>query len=139
MYPPPAKNSIRTMTLSKPVKRFLAGVASAFLLLCQSAVAAQACALAPAVAGESALAEPCHHSIPRSGNAAGHAQQQNCPAQYASAGFAKLDVPQAADLPALEVQPGWLRASMHDGSKSIAPPARAEPPPLAILHCCLRI
>jgi len=127
------------MTFSMPAKRLLAGVASAFLLLCQSAVAAQACALAPAVAGESALAEPCHHAVPQSGNAAGHAQQQNCPAQYASASFAKLDVPQAADLPGLEVQPGWLRAPVHEGLNSITPPARAEPPPFTILHCCLRI
>jgi len=121
-----------------PAKRLLAGIASAFLLVCQTAVAAHACALSTAVAGESTLNERCHDAVPQPGNAAGHAQQHNCPAEYASASLAKLDIPQAADLPGLEVQPGWLRAPVRDGLNSIALPARAEPPPLTILHCCLR-
>lgn len=116
----------------------MAVLAGAFVLLCQTAAAAQACALAPAVAGEIALAGPCHDAAAQPGDAAGHAQQQNCPVQYASAGFVNLDIPQATDLPGLDVQPGWLRAPVRDGLSSIALPARAEPPPLTILHCCLR-
>jgi hypothetical protein len=126
------------MLLSRRTTRFVAVLAGAFVLLCQTAAAAQACALAPAVAGEIALAGPCHDAVPQPDNAAGHAQQQNCPAQSASAGFAKLDIPQAADLPGLEVQPGWLRAPVRNGLSSIALPARAESPPLTIVYCCLR-
>jgi hypothetical protein len=126
------------MLLSRRTTRFVAVLAGAFVLLCQTAAAAQACALAPAAADERAFAETCHDAASQSGNAAGHAQQLNCPAQYASAGFANLDIPQAADLPGLEVQPAWLRAPVRDGLSSITLPARAEPPPLTILHCCLR-
>jgi hypothetical protein len=126
------------MLLSRRATRFVAVVAGAFVLLCQTAAAAQACALPPAAASESALAETCHDAVPLSGNAAGHAQHQNCPAHNASAGFAKLDIPQAADLPGLEVQPVWLRAPVRDGLTSITPLARAESPPVTILHCCLR-
>jgi hypothetical protein len=126
------------MLLSRRTTRFVAVLAGAFVLLCQTAAAAQACAQAPAVAGEIASAGPCHDAVPQPGDPAGHAFQQNCPAQHASAGFAKLDIPQAADLPGLEVQPGWLHAPVRDRLISIALPARAEPPPLTILHCCLR-
>ena len=126
------------MQLSKRTTRFVAVLAAAIVLLCQTAAAAQACTLAPAVAGEIALGGPCHDAVLQPGDAPGHAQQQNCPAQYASGGFAKLDIPQAADLLGLVVQPGWLLAPVRDGLSSIALPARAEPPPLTILHCCLR-
>jgi hypothetical protein len=126
------------MLLTRRITRFVAVVAGAFVLLCQTAAVAQACALPPAVAGESAMAETCHDSVPQSGDAAGHADHQNCPAHNASAGFAKLDIPQAADLPGLEVRPGWLQVPVRDGLNSIALLARAEPPPLTLLHCCLR-
>ena len=126
------------MALSKPARRMVAGIASAFLLLCQSLAMAQACVPAPAVAGESALIQPCHDAASQSGDTAGHAQQHDCPAQYASAGFSKIDVPHALDLPGLAFQPGGLAAPARDGWIALAPPARAESPPLIILHCCLR-
>jgi hypothetical protein len=126
------------MLLSRRMTRFVAVLAGALVLLCQTAAAAQACALAPAAADEIVLAETCHDAVPSSGNAAGHAQHENCPAHNASASFAKLDIPQAADLPGLEVQSGWLWAPVRNGLSSIALLARAEPPPLTILHCCLR-
>jgi hypothetical protein len=127
------------MTLSLPAKRLLAGIASAFLLLCQTAMATQAWGLVPAVAGESTLSDRCHGVGPQTGDASGHALQQTCPAEYASASFAKLDIPQDAELPALAPDPGWLRARARDDLISGMLPARAEPPPLSILHCCLRI
>jgi hypothetical protein len=114
------------------------GIASAFLLLCQTAAAANACAAAPTHAGEVALAELCHDAVPQPGDAEGHAQQHSCPAEHASPSFAKLDIPQAANLPGLAVKPVWQRAPLRMGLSSIALLARAEPPPLTILHCCLR-
>ena len=130
--------SIRAMLLSRRTTRFVAVLAGAFVLLCQTAMAAQACGLALAASEGSSLSESCHGIVPQSGDAPGHVQQQNCPSEYASASFAKLDIPQAADLPGLVVQPVWLLAAVRDGLISIALPARAEPPPLTILHCCLR-
>jgi hypothetical protein len=125
------------MLLSRRVTSFVAVLAGALVLLCQTAAAAQACALAPAAADEIVLAETCHDAVPQPGSAAGHAQHGSCPAHSASATFAKLDIPQAADLPGLDVQSGWLLAPVRNGLSSIAL-ARAEPPPLTILHCCLR-
>jgi len=126
------------MVLSRPTKRLLAGIAAAFLLLCQTAMAAQACGLTSANAGEHAASEPCHESIFGSGEAPRHTQEQGCPSEYASASFAKLDIPQAADLPALLVQPDRVHTPLLANLNAAAPPARAESPPLTILHCCLR-
>jgi hypothetical protein len=126
------------MTFSRSGKRLVAGVASAFLLLCQTAMAIETCGLTPAVAAESASGGHCHGIASQPANESGHAQDQNCPAGFASASFAKLDIPQAPDLPALAVQPGWLRTPVRNGLITAAPPARAEPPPLILVHCCLR-
>lgn len=126
------------MTFSRSARRLLAGIATAFLLLCQTAMAAQACAAAAAAAAESASSGHCHGVATQSGNKSGHIQDQNCPAGYASANLAKLDIPQAGDVPALEAQPRWLWAPVRSGLNAVAPPACAEPPPLIIVHCCLR-
>jgi hypothetical protein len=126
------------MKLSRPGRRFVAGIAGALLLLCQTAMAAQACSLAAAAAGESALSGICHDIVPPTGDTPGHAQQQNCPTELLSASFAKLDVPPAVDLPALQVQPAWLQAAAREGLIPIAVPARAVSLPLTIVHCCLR-
>ena len=126
------------MTLSRSARRLLAGIAGGFLLLCQTAMAVQACGLAPAAAGEVAAGEPCHGADPQSGDAPGHALQQSCSSGFTSAGFAKLDVPQVADLPMLVLHPASLPAPAHGEVIAVAIPARAESPPLPILHCCLR-
>lgn len=126
------------MVLIRSAKRVVAGIAGVFLLLCQTAALAQACAPAPAVAGESTLIAPCHDAALQSGDIAGHAQQHACPAQHASAGVTKIDTAQAVDLTVMEVQPRWLPVPAQDNWTALAPPARAESPPLIILHCCLR-
>jgi hypothetical protein len=126
------------MIFSRPTRRLLVGIAAAFLLLCQSAMAAQACGVAPAIAGEPASSEHCHGADAQSGGAPDHALHQACPSHDASLSLAKLDVPQAADLPALALPPQLLRAAVRDALIITAVPARAESPPLAILHCCLR-
>jgi len=126
------------MTFSRPTRRLLASIAGALLLLCQTAMAAQACGPAPAVAGEIASSAHCHGADPQSGDAPGHALQQTCPSDHASLSFAKLDVPQPADLPALVLPSHLLRTAARDVLIIAAVPTRAEPPPLSILHCCLR-
>ena len=86
----------------------------------------------------SVMAEPCHDTVRPSSETPGQAQPHGCSAQYASAGAAKIDVPQLLDLPALEVEPRALPAPARDVWIATAPPPRAAPPPLTILHCCLR-
>jgi hypothetical protein len=126
------------MTFSCSTKRLLAGAASAFLLLCQTAMAMETCGLAPEVAAEGASGGHCHGIASQPGNESGRVQEQNCPTGYPSAGLAQLDIPQAADLPALEAWSGWLQSPVRNGLNPVAPPPRAEPPPLIIVHCCLR-
>jgi len=126
------------MSFSRATKRLLAGVATAFLLLCQTAMAAQACGLTPAMTGEGSANAHCRDVIPQSGDGPGDPQQAGCPSDYASASFAKLDIPQVADLPGLQVEPVRPWAPAHIRMISVAPPARAEPPSLIIVHCCLR-
>lgn len=126
------------MTFSFPARRFLAGAACAFLLLCQTAMAAQACGLEPANAGEIGSSQHCHNANGQAREAPNHAFHQTCPSDQATLSFAKLDVPQAADSQAFALHPRPFRAAARDGLIVAAVTARAEPPPLSILHCCLR-
>lgn len=126
------------MIFSLPGKRLIAVIAGALLLLCQTAMASELPGLAAAFAGETALSEACHGIVPRVSDAPDHALHQNCPSEYATPGFAKLDIPKAVDLPALQVRPVWQQAPAHDRLTRVAAPARAEPPPFTIVHCCLR-
>ena len=126
------------MRFSRSTKQLLVGVAASFLLLCQSAMAAQACEPMPATATERAASEPCHEGVSHSGDTSGHAQQTVCPSEYASASFAKIDVPPVADFPASSVASEWVWAAIPASLNPAAPPARLEPPPHSILHCCLR-
>ena len=126
------------MRLSRPTRRLLAGIAGAFLLLCQTAMAAQTCCTTWASAGERAATEPCHEGGSHPADAPASSQEQGCPSEYATPSFAKLDVPPVLDLPALPVQPERLWTDLPVSLNLAAPPARAEPPPLSILYCCLR-
>ena len=126
------------MTFSRSARGLLAAIASASLLLCQTAMAAQACAPAPEAVAEATASGHCHGVADQSGDDPGHVVEQNCPAGYVSASLAKLDIPQAADSLALEIEPAWLRAPVRGSLSADAPPARAEPPPLILVHCCLR-
>jgi hypothetical protein len=127
------------MVLTKSAKRLVACIASVFLLSCQAASAAQVCLPSTPPAADSATIEPCHEATHPSGDTQEHAQPHGCPAQYASAGVTKIDTPQAVDLPGVDVPPRWISVPPRDGRLAVAPPARAEPPPLTILHCRLLI
>jgi hypothetical protein len=126
------------MALTRSAKRLVACTASVLLLWCQGAAAAQVCVPAAEPAGEIALIAPCHDAAHPSGDAPGQVQSHGCSAQYASAGTVKIDAPQAIDLPALEIEPRQFPVPSHDLWIAAGPPARATPPPLTILHCCLR-
>ena len=138
MYPACAKVSIRAMTFSRSTKGLLAAIASASLLLCQTALAAQACALAPEAAAETTASGHCHDGALQSGDEVERIPDHNCPAALISASLIKLDIPQIADFPAIEFEPRWIRDPVRGGLSDLAPLARAESPPLSILHCCLR-
>jgi hypothetical protein len=125
------------MVCARSFHRFVAAAAGALLLVCQTAGAAQACLASPAGAGGSAVAEPCAGADHRPAGESGEVQSRCCPALYASAGAAKIDLPQAIGLPA-PAPPGRAAAPVGEARPVIAPSQRAQYPPLIILNCCLR-
>ena len=126
------------MVLTASNRHLIACIASVLLLWCQGAAAALVCVPPTGPAGGSSSLEQCHETAHPADHAPGNVQPHGCSAQYASAGAVKIDVPQAADLPALEVESDWLPVPARDNWLAAAPPARATPPPLTILYCCLR-
>lgn len=130
---------MRAMVCTRSARRLLAIMASAFLLLCQTTALALVHVPVPAAADETALFAPCHDAVTSSRDSDEHAQRHDCPSQYASAGGAKIDAPQAPELPAIGIAARALPAPASAGWVAAAPPARAAPPPLTILHCRLLI
>lgn len=117
----------------------MAAAAGMLLLLCQAAVAAQPCmSVAPATA-KAVFTQPCHEADSQSGNTAGHGvHEAYCPAQCASASIAKLDVVAPSGIPVLTARLDQPLLVACAGPLSVPLTARADSPPLPILHCCLR-
>ena len=117
----------------------MAAAAGMLLLLCQAAVAAQACmSVAPATA-KAAFTQPCHEAGSQSGNMAGHGvHEAYCTAQYASAGIAKPDVMAPSGIAVLTARLDQPLLVARAGPLLVPLTARADSPPLPILHCCLR-
>ena len=118
------------MALPNSSRRLIALVTAVFLLLCQTAFAAQACAHGfAAVAG--AAGEPCHGASDEPVPSAG----SSCEVSSAVAEPVKLPVLDAGDLRfvGLVVYPAEATAlALHD-ARALHPPCRA--PPLTVLHC----
>ena len=64
--------------------------------------------------------------------------QSSCPARYASVNLAQLDIPAAADAPPLAVRLSQPVPPTRESPFVAKLPAHAEPPPLCIVHYCLR-
>lgn len=126
------------MTLSKSSRRLVAGVTALLLVACQSLAVARAGGLGSAESGAGAAMISCHNPGEGPGNTEDTARQASCQSKYTSPsppGFTILDL---TDLPAftvsvvrLPVVPAFLQAAASQLE-------RIEPPPLLILHCCLR-
>src|SRR5262245_61089460 len=123
------------MTASKSFRRLIAVATAALLLACQTAAVVHACDLGTSQPG--ATSEPCHDS--GHGNRGDNNAPKNCQSQHVSPlSPAELGVLAAAALPtfAERVDHCTVAAEMR---ASLAPQlARAESPPLTILHCRLR-
>jgi hypothetical protein len=125
------------MFLSRLMRRFVAVAAAALFLACQAMAVASAPSPAFAQSGADAAQLPCHDGGGEAGKSAGEGCPAQCQIQNASSTLSKI-VYSTTDLPAITVAFDHFVAVA-----SIAPPvvswlARIEPPPLRILHCCLR-
>jgi hypothetical protein len=127
------------MTPLKTTRRILAGISAVVVVLCQSAALAHACAGSAAQPAPAAAHAPCHdageNNLPGPAHDAHPAQ---CLSQATASSPALPDVPLLAGLPALVIRAAVVRITEAGLTVSALPPVQGEPPPLAILHCCLR-
>ena len=128
------------MTLSKAARRVVVGITAVFTLLCQSTALAHACAASSSQPAAAVTHAPCHDT--GAGDTQGPANDTHraqCLSQATSSSPALPDVPLLAGLPPLVVHaaaPGIGEIRFLPVSEP--PPLSGEPPPLTILHCCLR-
>jgi hypothetical protein len=118
------------MLFSRPVRRFLAVLFAAVLLLCQSLAFANACITG--TPQDDSTTAPCHES----GDPSKAPSQDNCHHASPASGFS-IDLLAVTDLlPSLieivlpEAQ--WISAFLE------SPQLCFEPPPLRLVLCCLR-
>ena len=127
------------MTLSKAARRIVAGITAVVVLLCQSTALAQACAGSSAQPAAAMAQPPCHDEGGNDARGPAHdAHPSQCLSQATSSSPALPDIPLLAGLPALVMISTALRIGETGLPVSEPPPLRGEPPPLTILHCCLR-
>jgi hypothetical protein len=95
---------------------------------------AQACLTMAPQPDSGAVQQPCHGTSGQADSNPQAAGQGSC--HYASPAVADLPIFSAADLPSIVARASDAIASAP--ASRLAPPAKVEPPPHSILHCCLR-
>ena len=108
-------------------------------LACQGMAIVYARSLETARSGAEAAQESCHDVGRQSdSNTQKNTCQANCDSQLISSTPPGASVHAAADLPAITTRTNRI-AIVADSAPPAEPPLlRAEPPPLRIVHCCLR-
>ena len=123
--------------LSKPAQRFVACTAAVLFLACQGAGVVYA--HSSGAPGSGAAQGSCHDPGEQTGNAANtNACQANCQSQLTSSGPSALGVLDAADLAAITTRVDRIVAVADSAIPFESPLLHVKPPPLTILHCCLR-
>ena len=126
------------MTLSKTVRRVVVVITALLTLLCQSSALAHTCAGIAAEPAAAVALPPCHDSANDTQGPAHDAHPSQCLSQATLSSPALPDIPPLAGLPALVIRDAFLKVEESALPVSEPPPLRGKPPPLAILHCCLR-
>jgi hypothetical protein len=122
------------MFLSRPSRRLIAQIAAVLLVACHAAAIARASAADAPHASAGTATVPCHDSG-QDGPGTGSAQ---CDTALSSASKTSTLDYRAVDSPAITVH-----VDRFPGGADLSLPAerrlpRIEPPPLILLHCCLR-
>lgn len=116
-------------------KRLVAAAAMLAMLLCQSAALAQACSRTAAHPDGAATEPPCHAAADTAQQSR-EAAEAGCLVSSPSTQPAH-SLPDVTDLPAVRVS-ARLVDDPAPARDADAPLLRTEPPPLRIVHCCLR-
>jgi hypothetical protein len=119
------------MTLSKSLRRFVAGTAAVLFLACQGMAAADA------PSGAAATTTPCHDAGGDTDKNAGGGCPASCQFQNTSSAPSKV-VYSTIDRPAITVSFDDFAAAVNSAPPVAPRLARIEAPPLRVLHCCLR-
>jgi len=129
--------NIAVMALSKSLRRFVACAAAVLFLGCQGMAVASAPSPAFAHSGADASQGPCHDAGGEAGRNAGDGCPAGCQFQNASSTPSKV-VYSTIDLPAIVVAFDHFAPVVNSAPPVVSWLERIEPPPLTILHCCLR-
>lgn len=116
-------------------KRLVAAAAVLAMLLCQSAALAQACSGTATHPAGAATEHPCHAGADPA-QQSGESAEAGCLVSSPSPQTANL-LYDVTELPAVHVS-ARLVDDPAPALYADAPLLRAEPPPLRIVHCCLR-
>lgn len=123
------------MHLTRSHRRLVANFAAVLLLACQSAALAHACCV-PHLQPAATEQAPCHDAAQDAAGAGGETVEGRC--QKASASPSGLTILAADQLPAITLHHDRVAAVAAPAVRAGTPLLRVEPPPIAILHCCLR-
>ena len=123
--------------LSRSARRFVAGAAAVLFLAFQGANIVYA--HSNGAPGSDAAQGSCHDSGQQTGKAANtNACQANCQSQLTSSGSSGFGLLAAADLAAITTHVDRIVAVADSAIPVESLLLQVEPPPLTILHCCLR-
>jgi hypothetical protein len=123
----------------RSLRRFVASIVVMLFLACQAAGTVHArSAEVPQPDGVAAQGS-CHDLGQRPDTSSGKSDcQVNCESQLTPSSPSSPMVLAATDLPAILIHARSIVAISERASSFEPPLLRAEPPPLAILYCCLR-
>jgi hypothetical protein len=113
----------------------VAGYAIAMLLGCQSLALVQAPAASAALTGHAPAPHTCHDPA---GDGSGDKFEGQCPSTHAASAPAVIQIPAATALPTIAIREGILDRVVGAARPVESQLVLIEPPPLTILHCCLR-
>jgi hypothetical protein len=122
----------------RSLRRWVASVVAVLFLACQAAGMVYARSADIPQPDGVAVQGSCHDSGQQPGTPSRNDCEVNCESQLTSSSPSSPTVLAATDLPAILIHVDSIVAISERASSIEPPPLRAQPPPLAILHCCLR-
>ena len=131
--------NILTMILSRSLRRFVAMLAATLFLACQGMAVVYAHSNGAPGSSAGAAQGSCHGaSQDADKNTDNSVYQAQCQFQHTSSSASGANIFAAADLPAITIRVDRIVAVADSVLLPEPPLLRVKPPPLAILHCCLR-
>lgn len=125
------------MFVSKLTRNWIAGIAAVMLLGCQSVALGHGRAFNPPAATNEPGMHPCH-DIESSGNSGSGAHEARCLSKHAFFTPSGANIPVLDSLPPFGVRIDRIATESATTLPVESRPVYIEPPPLRILHCCLR-